>query len=323
LIAFSERASAGGLHKLKHVDDLDKIVNDEDVVYIFANPTSNAHATDLVRKASSALLGSPIIYESSSPSLFTRFDIPLSNPWALISLKDHDSQTPSSIFLGSSKHSEELNTWLLSHRLPTSLELTQDTFQTVMKAPQAPLVVIAASTPGNQDALSARLIELGRKWRSRTKGSGLVNGREIVFTWMNADRWKNWMKSMYGIKMDNQPDELDHVQVVIADHDQLIYYDTDRNGDHIKITSSNSIFSAVEDVAHGKVSCKHSENIIERIARNLNNKMTALEYYVVNYPLRSVFFFLLSISIFFWILFRLFGGANERDYRQAKMSRLD
>jgi len=30
------------------------------------------------------------------------------------------------------------------HRIPTVLELTQDTFQKVMNAPQAPLVVIVA-----------------------------------------------------------------------------------------------------------------------------------------------------------------------------------
>ena len=39
----------------------------------------------------------------------------------------------------------ELSTWLRTHRLQTYLELTRDTFQQVMTAPEEPLVVVAAA----------------------------------------------------------------------------------------------------------------------------------------------------------------------------------
>jgi hypothetical protein len=48
---------------------------------------------------------------------------------------------------------------------------------------------------------------------------------------------------------------------------KLIYYDTDGTGGPIKIMSSSSLFSAVEDASSGKSRYKHSENFVERLAR--------------------------------------------------------
>ena len=39
----------------------------------------------------------------------------------------------------------ELSTWLRTHCLPTSLELSRDAFQDVMTAPEGPLIIIAAA----------------------------------------------------------------------------------------------------------------------------------------------------------------------------------
>lgn len=110
------------------------------------------------------------------------------------------------------------------HRLPTSVELTRDTFQSVMNAPHAPLVVITAGPEALKEKIMQRLRDVGKKWRSRTNGSGMVHGREVVFAWMDRGRWADWMKSMYGIKEtndgdhDNDKDELEDLKVVIADH---------------------------------------------------------------------------------------------------------
>jgi thioredoxin domain-containing protein 5 len=170
------------------------------------------------------LLGTPTIYSSSSPDLLLRYNIPSSVSWSLVALKDHDSQTPSSIFHGSSTSThEKINAWLLSHRLPTTLELTQDTFQAVMNAPHAPLVMIAASTSKTQDLIEERFRDVAKKWRLRTGGTGVFKGREVVFTWMDIGKWSDWMKSMYGVKVSGQQedevtDDLDNVKIVIADH---------------------------------------------------------------------------------------------------------
>ena len=96
-----------------------------------------------------------------------------------------------------------------------------------MNAPQAPLVVIAASQAKNNDKIKNQFHELAEKWRRRTEGSGMVNGREVVFTWMDMNDWGKWMKSMYGIESNNKEHDHDHdnaygdledVKVIIADH---------------------------------------------------------------------------------------------------------
>lgn len=87
-----------------------------------------------------------------------------------------------------------------------------------MNAPQAPLVVITASTKALSAKIEERMRDVAKKWKVRTGGSGEVNGREVIFTWMDAERWKEWMKSMYGLKVDDDDKDLDDVKVVIADH---------------------------------------------------------------------------------------------------------
>lgn len=87
-----------------------------------------------------------------------------------------------------------------------------------MNAPQEPLVVIAAVTDEMRGKVKARLEQLARDWKVKTGGSGELNGKQVIFTWMDAEKWKDWLKSMYGIKKLHDEDDLDDVKVVIADH---------------------------------------------------------------------------------------------------------
>lgn len=239
---------------------------------------------ETVQKAAAPLLGSPAIFTSSDPALLTRFSIPQTSTWALVAIKDHDARIPSSIHHERASSEEKLKTWLLTHRLPTTLELTQDTFQSVMNAPQAPLVFIAAATGRNKEKVKTRFREVGKKWRLRTQGSGIFSGREVVFAWMDAEKWKDWMKTMYGIKVADDIGDLEDVKVVIADHkvpflsccfglssywvaQRLVYYDKDPADAFIKIASSTSLFAAAEAAASGKLAYKNSENMVERLAR--------------------------------------------------------
>jgi thioredoxin domain-containing protein 5 len=78
-----------------------------------------------------------------------------------------------------------------------------------MNAPHHPLVVIAATPKGAQMDVSLNLNDIAKKWRLRKSH---VGKQDVVFTWMDADQWGSWMKSMYGIKVKDQP------KVVVADH---------------------------------------------------------------------------------------------------------
>ena len=90
-----------------------------------------------------------------------------------------------------------------------------------MKAPQSPLVVIAASQTDTSDKIRDQFRELAKKWRWRTEGSGTVNGREVIFAWMNTDEWGKWMEAMYGVQSNGDNHDhhnLEDVKVIIADH---------------------------------------------------------------------------------------------------------
>jgi thioredoxin domain-containing protein 5 len=182
---------------------------------------------DTIREAAAPLLGSPRIFASSDPTLHTRFGIPPASPWALLVLKDHDTRLPASTFYGAAAATPgadpKLRKWLLTHRLPTALELTRDTFQSVMHAPQAPLVVLVASARAAKERVMERVREVGARWRKRTDGSGVVHGREVVFVWMDGGEWAEWLKGMYGIS-GADAGELESVQVVIADHSVCAFF---------------------------------------------------------------------------------------------------
>lgn len=83
-----------------------------------------------------------------------------------------------------------------------------------MNAPHRPLVVIAAVTKDTKEKVEEKFKDIGKKWKLRT-GIDRSNGqRAVVFTWMDAEKWASWMKSMYGIKADGEGE----TPVVIADH---------------------------------------------------------------------------------------------------------
>lgn len=82
-------------------------------------------------------------------------------------------------------------------------------------------MVLAAVTKSTKDQVEERMELIGKSWRSRTEGNGMIHGktgdRPVVFAWMDMERWKDWMKSMYGIKNKGSSD-LDDIDVIIADH---------------------------------------------------------------------------------------------------------
>ncbi|KAF8815825.1 protein disulfide isomerase [Phlegmacium glaucopus] len=332
LMAFAEKAASAGVLTLDKPEELETIAAKEDVVYLLLHTPENSGILKFVGEASAPLLGSPSIYASSSPELRSQYSIPTTSHWSISVLKDHDTALPSATFYGSPEVTQDkLRAWLLTHRLPTTLELTQDTFQSVMNAPQSPLVVIAASHKDKSDKIRDRFRDLGRKWRVRTEGSGIVHGREVVFTWMNMDAWGKWMKSMYGIQPNDNDDhhqdmDLEDVKVIIADHSKLVYYETDRSGLPITMSAADKLFSAVDDVATGKSPYKHSENYIERVARFLSSKLTSIETFVFDKPFQALFILVAAVAVIFWVLHRLIGNdASSTSFKEykGKNGRLD
>ena len=189
------------------------------MLYLLVHSTTDTRIIDTVKEAAAPLLGSPVVYSTASKNLRSIYDIPQGIPWALLALKDRDGAIPAStLYGGPSTTTEHIKHWLTTHHLPGAVELNQDTFQDVMNAKHNPLVVIASSNANMKSKIEARVRDISKKWRARTGGSGEVGNREIIFAWMDTQRWKDWMKSMYGIEMDENEEDIEDAKVAVTDH---------------------------------------------------------------------------------------------------------
>lgn len=204
---------------LKNDEELGERLQTEPVVYLLVHSATDPRIIDTVKEAAAPLLGSPVVYSTSSKNLRSAYGIPQGIHWALLALKDRDASFPvSTLYGGPSATPEEIKHWLTTHHLPGAVELNQDTFQEVMNAKHNPLVIITASNANMKSKIEARVRDISKKWRARTGGSGEVGNREIIFAWMDTQRWKDWMKSMYGIQMDDNEEDIDEAKVAVTDH---------------------------------------------------------------------------------------------------------
>lgn len=323
LKAFAETALDGRLHPLHSDTELVQHVQEHDVVYLFLYSGSDGAIIQTARETSAPLLGSPPVYTSHSKDLFSRYGVPSSASWAMLAFKDHDSDNPASHLHGfPTTPVETMRTWLMSHRTPSFVELSSGSFQSIMNAPQEPLVLIAAVTEKVRDQAMVALKTLANEWKLKTGGSGELNGKQLIFTYMDAEKWEKWLKSMYGIKKHHD-DDLADVKVVIADHKKLIYYDEDTSGHKIKLTSQEKLFTTLEKATAEQLHYKHSQNRVERLAAYLNHKLGGVEFYVTAHPYKSVLWIVGAIVVVFYVLFRWLGSdmPSERDH--YKSSRLD
>jgi hypothetical protein len=254
--------------------------------------------------ASQMLLGSAPVYTSTSPALFERFGASPSTP-VILSLKDNDGTVAAQFPLTSTTTSESLQSWLIRERLPTSLELSADTFKSVMEAPHEPLVVLVAIPPSGQvhDDAVRQLRETAKTWRNARTSTR----RGVVFAWMDGNRWSSWLNNMYGFKSSSTP------AVVVTDHGRLVYWDTNEKGEQIEL-ATNSIISSLDGVIKGTIPLKHSENIIERMAIYLNNKMTWLEGAIIGNPYRTGFFLVAFLFLVFLAIKRALADDPSVDF---------
>ena len=154
------------------------------------------------------------MYISNDGRLFSHFSLPVTSDFSLIALKDGDTNAAAQLHFSAQANVEELAKWLQTHRFPLAMELGEESFQDVMNAESKPLVVLVSVTPSDteRDRIIEMVRSLASQWRknSAAQYAPAQGGRQVVFTWMDQERWTSWLKSMYGIKGP--------AQVVIVDH---------------------------------------------------------------------------------------------------------
>lgn len=185
-------------------------------LYAILDADVDALSKNTITKAARPLLGAPLVFTSTSDAFLDHISIPRTSESLyplLLALKDGDSVSPTSVFPISSKTPlTEISSWMMSNRLPISSELGDGTFQEIMNAPSKPLVVLA-SVPSDgfeREQLITKIKEIGAQWRRRGDSEKMVAERDVVFAWMDGQKWAKWMKSMYGVKEVGG--------VVVADH---------------------------------------------------------------------------------------------------------
>ncbi|PAV20606.1 thioredoxin-domain-containing [Pyrrhoderma noxium] len=289
---FAESAIAPSVLTLDSVSEYVNLVQKHSVLYLFLNSQEDSHSQNILNQVSRHLLGSPTVLSSRDHELRSKFQLPseYAKTPVLLSIKDNVPYEYTSVFAFKSGHKDEetlskdLLTWAMNNRIPSALQLDQESFQKVMNAPHHPLVVIAATVPSEEAHTIEIINESSRLWRQQV-GSVSQSGN-VIFTWMDLDKWANWLKSMYGIK------DVSKTTVVITDHQNLLYYDTKGDGQGIGL-DAKEITSTVNDILAGRLKYKNSENFVERTARRINNLLVLVEEKVVENPFRSVVFILI------------------------------
>ncbi|KAH8105423.1 thioredoxin-domain-containing protein [Cristinia sonorae] len=316
LVAFAERLS-GPPALMLNDGDLSQVVADHPAVYLLLRAATDTSSVKHVIESSHVLFGTPPIYISSSPALFKQFDVDPSTS-VLLALKDHEEQYPAAHYeFDSGSNKAKLEAWLVHNKLPTVLELHTDTFQEVMNAASHPLVVLVAAPKSYYNQVVPKVKHIAQLWKRER------NGQNVIFTWMDSDKWASWLKSMYGITNTVT------ASVVVVDHSKLIYWDTDPWGKKLSL-ESHSISSTLTGATQGTAAYKHSENIVERMARYINNKMVSVEKLVSNRPWTVVLFIFTFLVGVFFLLRRILSDEMPVDsphYRRldgkGKNSRLD
>ncbi|KAI0269411.1 thioredoxin-domain-containing protein [Gloeopeniophorella convolvens] len=313
-----ERATKPLFQELQFAN-FEQTVKDNAVFYLFLHKQGGSVPAAL-SLAARPLLGSPPIYTSSSPELFKHFSIPVTSDFALVAVKDGADSAAAQLLFDARKTSKELGKWLQAYRLPTAMELGDGSFQDVMKAESEPLVVlVSVPASGSQhDRIVETVRKLASEWRSNgeTLYAPMKGARHVVFTWMDQERWASWLKSMYGIQGPGE--------VVITDHSKLVYFDTSKAGSRITLDST-VVLPTLGDAMKGTLRARHSENVVERIARYLNNKLIAIENMVSNHPWATLGFFGVGVLGVFWVIKRLFLDEDNYapQHKGGKEARLD
>jgi hypothetical protein len=194
----------------------------------------NAIHQSLVQDAGNTALTQPPvhIYTSTSPELRSRYGRSSIGP-SLIALKvdsKGEFQPTASLSIGKDKSGnrvshKQIHDFLARNAIPLVTELGSSNFQTIMNAnayDTKPLVVIMASKLEEMSNAKKMLAAGEEGWRREKEEQEREHGplRDVLWVYIDGEKWSSWLKSMYGIKESHLP------AYVVADHSVRVRYHT-------------------------------------------------------------------------------------------------
>jgi len=115
--------------------------------------------------------------------------------------------------ISSSSSIEIISNWLMANALPPSIQLEAENFAKVMGQSPAPTnapkrLVVLTALDSHDSRTITKVKDIAHTWHREHSHSPI----QIMFTWMDKEKWADWLKSVYGVKKQ------DHPVVVIVDH---------------------------------------------------------------------------------------------------------
>ena len=304
--------SSSGLKPVASSTELVSLAKDNEVMFLYLHspgtPVEEIHA---VEAASQVLFGrqSPI-FISSEPALLDRYASSLAQDRSvavpaksgLLVFKDHSIAQPIAVLnpstlrtsdaSGQAVYTEQaqsqLARFLSREQYALVTELTAANFEEMTRNAEDALVVLAALSDTNHASLQqavtpaeaialkeseiSALRSTALEWRSKKASAST---RQVIFAWIDADRWKSPLKKLYGIDSTSVP------AAVVVDGNKLQYYElsADPNSDadsYERAWISDRVFADLDAIIAGQRQPKSSRSLLQKSVRGAENYMNIL-----------------------------------------------
>ncbi|GJN89457.1 hypothetical protein Rhopal_002443-T1 [Rhodotorula paludigena] len=310
---------------IKHLDgeqELQRAVREDEVVVLFLHRAdTDKEDIDVAHAAARSLMGTSPFYSSSSPELFPLLSLPSHSP-TLVVLKDH-SLTASDYFIvppassaahpTSQKRILAIKQWLRSAKLPTVSELNGATYADLMPEDGSPplvgLAVLSRSGLGPDGFESAKkqVEALARGWTERRRARGeKERGRDVLWAWVEGDKWAAWARSMYDVKMGGK----EAPAVVIADPKELVYWSTSLSDSALELGAPATVYELVEQgIYAGRAPTGSSRQFLERVAHSFVRRLETSYEWCWAHPILFVVALVGSWVVLWRLLRKAFAGS--------------
>lgn len=154
----------------------------------------------MLKKTSTYRANDVAFYQSSDPDIFASSKIDGTKGSVLAVFKDHMDKPVSTLYFEDAHPStDQINTFIMSHKYPLVTELTPDNHEELFNLPTRALIVLAALKPGSKNRKEfesdlAYFTKVSRAWQ---KG-GRQFSQPVHFVWTDATRQSKWLKHTYG-----------------------------------------------------------------------------------------------------------------------------
>lgn len=309
--------ASSGLKPVASSTELVSLAKDNEVMFLYLHspgtPIEEVHA---VEKASQILFGRQApIYISSEPALLERYASSLVQDGAvsvpaksgLLVFKDNSVAQPISVLhpstLRTSKaagqavyteHAQnQMSRFLSREQYALVTELTAANFEEIIRNGDDALVVLAAlsdtwhgtdKAPTLAEGAALKESEISAlrstalEWRNKKASA---SPRQVIFAWIDADRWKSNLKKLYGI----DPSTSAIPAAVVVDGNKPQYYDllsqryssvSNPANMYDQQWITEQVFDGLDKIVRGEVEPKSSRSLFQKSFRGAENYLNVL-----------------------------------------------